>query len=263
MLGPVKNSLHRSLACAKTGLYNHVQTARTFRKLKTINVSLNSVRIDRGLPAGAERVLVLSPHPDDESIGCGGTLARLAREAAEIDVVLMTSGAAPGDTAMAAQREAEARRAARVLGLTTLHFLGGQDGELHLQHRLYRPIRELLEQNRYQVIFCPWPHDGHSDHTATFRILRRALASCRHSTECWLYEVWSPVLANRLVDIDATIDLKIEAIASHASQHRSMDYAENFRGLARYRSLSYFSREVCYAEAFFVCDGNRLRHLKA
>lgn len=212
-----------------------------------------------GLPEHAERVLVLSPHPDDESIGCGGTLAKLAARGSAVDVVFMTGGAQPGDAALEAQRKKEARDAARVLRLHDVQFLGGQDGGLHMQPRLSAPLRQLIEQNDYRVIFCPWPQDDHSDHRATFAILRDALVtSHRVDIALWFYEVWSPLPANRMVNIDSSMQIKTKAIGSHLSQMRQKDYVKLARGLAKIRARSCGAPHTQYAEAFYVCHAFEL-----
>jgi N-acetylglucosamine malate deacetylase 1 len=229
---------------------------RTLRHLlirRAQGISVNAA-LRRGLPAGASPILVLSPHPDDESIGCGGTLAELAALGNEIDVVYLTSGAPRGDRQSAAHREAEARAACAVLGLRHLYFLRGQDGELLSQLSLSKPIEELIAANDYRVIFCPWPGDGHADHRATFGILQDALRWSKRRPEIWLYEVWSCLAADRLVSIDSSIHLKMRAIRSHASQTKEFDLAKLALFLAKQRGKSYDSAGVRFAEGFLVCN---------
>ncbi|MCK9232707.1 MAG: PIG-L family deacetylase, partial [Syntrophales bacterium] len=80
------------------------------------------------------RILVAAPHPDDEWIGCGGSLLKHIRRGNPVTVVYMTSGEAGGlgrtREALAAVREAEAREAAAFAGITDLIFLGNPDGYL-------------------------------------------------------------------------------------------------------------------------------------
>lgn len=202
--------------------------------------------IRSGLPERAERVLVLSPHPDDESIGCGGTLVQLAARGSRIEVMFMTAGTA--------QREQEARAAARLLGLRDVRFLGGQDGGLNVQTGLVEPFMQLIAWNNYQVIFCPWPRDKHLDHQATFAILRDAVnQSTLTDAELWFYEVWSPLSPNRIVDIGPALATKMAAIACHRSQMREKDYVVLARRMAKTRAKASGLPNVLYAEAFSVC----------
>lgn len=238
-----------------------VRTRRHLGKMRDFGAV--AAGIVQGLPERAERVLVLAPHPDDESIGCGGTLKQLAKRGAVIDVVFMTDGAAPGDRAVAAQRQAEARAAARVLGLHDMHFLGGQDGGLRGQPELCAPLERSIERHDYQVLFCPWPHDAHADHQATFALLRDAMGGSRHAAMAiWLYEVWSPLPANRLVDIASSTPAKMQAIGCHKSQMAQKDYVKLARGMARKRARSSGAPRTPYAEAFYVCDVSALADIE-
>lgn len=235
----------------KRAWFESIRTRKLTRLLQDLDNHLTNVEILYGPPSGPGPVLVLSPHPDDESIGCGGTLALLARQGIPVDVAFLTSGNLAGDAAYAAVREEECRQAARLLDVRELIFLHAQDGELHLQPWLFTPVADLIEKGQYRIVFCPWPYDGHSDHSALFRILQQALARLTVAPAVWLYEVWAPLMANRLVDIDAVLDVKRQAIDCHRSQVQDIDYTGKFLALASYRSLN--CRPAKHAEAFLVC----------
>src|ERR1700690_2675544 len=84
--------------------------------------------------AGAESVLVLAPHMDDEVIGCGGTLAKHIARGASVTVAYLTDGAGggvaePGST-LRATRKREAHLALSALGIPHCHFLDAADGHL-------------------------------------------------------------------------------------------------------------------------------------
>jgi LmbE family N-acetylglucosaminyl deacetylase len=117
-------------------------------------------------------------------------------------------------------------------------------------------IAKLLSHTSYQRVFCPWPEDAHSDHQATFRLLREAVITHNKSLNFWLYEVWKPLPANTFVPIDLTIDSKRQAIDQYESQLSQLDYREAFLGLAAYRGL--FCPPSKYAEAFLVCDRDEM-----
>jgi N-acetylglucosamine malate deacetylase 1 len=212
------------------------------------------------------RTLVLSPHPDDESLACGGTLKLITSGGGPVDILYMTSGErgffpnvqpTPDQmTEMAARRQVEARGACRILGVEKVAFLPGPDGMVQAHPELAEPVLAAFKAHHYRSVFCPWPFDGHPDHAATYWIMHSALARYAQEMEVWLYEVWTPLAANRFICIDSTIDAKMEAFKAHASQSSLLNYAEAFRGLARYRSL--FCPPARYAEAFYNCDSSRL-----
>lgn len=210
-------------------------------------------------------IVVLSPHPDDESLGCGGTVRLLTTAGVRVEVVYLTRGELGGEdpaalsaeaqTQIAQRRTVEALSACRILGVEQVDFLDGCDAQLSVQPRLVEALVHRLAARDYQRVFCPWPREHHPDHVATFELYRQALRQLP-SLDTWLYEVWTPLPANTLVPIDATIDDKLAAIQAHVSQLACLDYLSAFRGLAAYRGL--FCPPSQYAEAFLVCDRETL-----
>jgi LmbE family N-acetylglucosaminyl deacetylase len=196
------------------------------------------------LVAAPRRAIVVAPHADDESIGCGGTLA-LCESAA---VVLLT---APES------RHQEALAACEVLGVPTLEALGFADGRVPDDEASAALLRALFERLAPDVVLVPWPLERHPDHAAAARLTARALVGT--PTRVWCYEVWSPLDPNRLVDITSVATRKRAAIDCHASQVAALPYADAVLGLNRYRAL--LAPGVDYAEAFFECDADALLRL--
>ncbi len=126
-------------------------------------------------------LLAVFAHPDDESFGCGGTLARYAAEGCQVHLATATRGEA-GEIAagvraspanIAEVREAELRCACSALGIQPPHLLGYIDGQLTIVHqgqavaKLVRLIRELKPQ--VVLTFAPDGVYGHYDHIAVHR----------------------------------------------------------------------------------------------
>lgn len=241
----------------KRYLFERMRQHRLTRIVQDLDNYLTNVETLHGLPQTPPgEVLVLSPHPDDESIGPGGTLRLMVDAGFRVDVLYLTEGAPAGDVQLRKTRREEAKIAADILGVRSLKFLPGQDGDLHLQSWLADEVCAAIQSKPYQIIFAPWPYDAQSDHAATFRILRQGLQTIHRQMEVWLYEVWGPLLANRLVKIDATIDAKRRAIQAHQSQTAQIDYADKIIALNVYRSMAF--RPSKYVEGFLVCDSNML-----
>jgi LmbE family N-acetylglucosaminyl deacetylase len=211
-------------------------------------------------------VLVLAPHPDDESLGCGGTIRLLSQAGTPVDVVFLTRGenglnsphehSASVHADLAATRESEGRAACELLGVREVEFLNGIDGGLLNQPHLAHPLASRLAERRYQRIFCPWQGEAHPDHVATFRLLQRALREANVLPTIWLYEVWTPFVPTDHVPIDATMAAKRQAIRKHESQLACLDYLHAFEGLSAYRALACPPSK--YAEAFAVMDAQTL-----
>jgi LmbE family N-acetylglucosaminyl deacetylase len=189
-----------------------------------------------------EPLLVIAPHADDESIGCGGTLA-LAEDAA---VLVLT-----GD----ARRRDEATAAAGVLGVE-VEFLDLPDNRIPSDGKAAVEVREVIARRRPRSVLVPYPLDRHGDHARAARLLAGVLTP---DVEIWCYEVWSPLDPNRLVDITSAVDTKRAAIECHSSQTRELDYTDAAIGLNRYRAL--LAPGATYAEAFLACSLDELRTL--
>ena len=146
----------------------------------------------RSRPLDVERwagpSIVFAPHPDDEVLGCGGTILRLRDAGAPVRIVFMTDGATSHARFMAAdalreRREAEALAAAASLGVeaSQVRFLRHPDGRL-ATHRdaALEAVREELGSARPARIFAPHARDQLGDHEATHAAVRAgALTSTR------------------------------------------------------------------------------------
>jgi len=206
------------------------------------------------------RILVVSPHPDDEAIGCGGTLADRSRAGDEIRTIFLTSGEAGGHgaepSAVGSAREAEAREAADLLGIRMLDFWRLPDGGLRSSDALARRLREVILEWHPESVYVPHGAEQHRDHRAAARLVRRAargLPTPRPAV--WEFEVWTPLAAlDRIVDISHVIDAKLAAIRAYASQCSVLRFDEAFAGLARYRGEMHSWPGGPYAEVFGRMD---------
>jgi len=127
---------------------------------------------------------VLAPHPDDETLGCGGLISRATRLGVEARVIVLTDGGAshvaPGWTTarLGATRRAETVMAVEALGLTPdhLHLLDRADGALDDDARTVELVADILARNAIETLFVTDPADSHPDHRAAFRIACRLVA---------------------------------------------------------------------------------------
>jgi len=148
------------------------------------------------------RALFLAPHPDDEVLGCGGTIALKVRADADVSIAFLTDGRngvkAAGGSGRAV-REVEAMAAAAALGVPRhrLTFLRYADGRLG-EHRgeAIATIRRLVERCGVEDLFVPYRREYHPDHIATWQIGRASLPPGGHLYE---YPIWyGPWLWSRL-----------------------------------------------------------------
>jgi len=190
------------------------------------------------------RVLVIAAHPDDPDFLAGGTVARLAQEGREVAYVILTNGnKGSGNRGVKSEqlapiREEEQRRAAHVLGVRHVEFLGYEDGELEDTRELRRDVTREIRRWRPDLIITLNPHrtynnfpGWHRDHRVTGRVVldcvyplaRDHLAFPElsreyepHSVREVYYIQWEQ--PRLVIDISETVELKLEAIRCHASQ---------------------------------------------
>ncbi len=209
--------------------------------------------------ARAQRVMVLAPHPDDDVIGCGGTLCKHRMAGDDVSVIYLTDGArgrdhaAPPCPETAKERRREAERAAGVLGIRDLVFLEFTDGELSSGAETVTLLLRELERTSPQAVFLPFLQDSHPDHRAANRAFAAAVRKRKARMDVYAYEVWTPLPANRLVDISSVAGDKEKAIRMHASQALEADYAAAALGMNRFRSLP-VTRGKGFCEAFFFLN---------
>jgi len=199
-------------------------------------------------------VLVLAPHPDDETIGCGGSVCLHARRGDRVTVVFLTSGELglkdlPARRARAV-REREAQAAAKRLGIARLHFLRHPDWFLgeHITAAA-RDLRPILLREQPDLVYAPHEADAHPDHQATLSVLRSAARRTKIACAVRAYEVWTPLAAfDHVEDISRVMTTKLAALREHRSQLSEFDYLRAVRGLNAFRGE--LAARCRFAEAF-------------
>lgn len=198
------------------------------------------------------RWLCFAPHPDDETLGFGATLALGVERGVEVRVVVVTEGQAQGEVSV---RRREALAATAILGLSDVAFWGFQDRAISGARDLPARILQELRLFSPDLAFFPSPLELHPDHRALAwhgqRALRRwTLLGIRRRSPHWVafYEVGSALWPNLLVPGDGVWGKKQRALACYGSQLAFRHYAQVMEGLAAFRTLSLSG--VTKAEAF-------------
>lgn len=213
-------------------------------------------------------ILVIAPHPDDEVLGCGGTIARLAAEGASVHIGIVTSGKPPRfDPAQVAGVRAETARAHEMLGVAETHWLGLPAAALdQMAHGdVNAAIDDLVRRIRPATMLIPFLGDLHLDHQVVFRsCLVAARPRSAEAPICLMaYETLSETnwgapgidpqfSPNCFIDIGDYLDRKIEAFLEFESQVRPFPderSPEAIRALATLRGATVYRKA---AEAFCV-----------
>lgn len=199
----------------------------------------------------ARKVLVFAPHPDDETLGCGGTLAQLANWC-PVKVILVTDGSGAGGLppGAGAIRQQEFLRALAILGVRDSQMLNYPDGAFDADSAFESTVRDVLNTYQPDWVILPSPLDYHRDHVRLSASLEPLCRACASVKRLLFYEIWAPVPATHIVDITPTHELKRQALACHVTALACGDYARAVEGLNRYRGLL-LGRDR-FAEAFWV-----------
>ena len=190
---------------------------------------------------GGEPALILAPHADDESLGCGGLIAAASAAGHPPFVLILTDGTGSHPNSRAYPpsrlkevREQEASDAVGILGLPPgrLGFLGLRDTAAPMEgdgfDAAVAAILSFVEQTGAASILSPWQHDPHCDHLAAHLMAIAAVARCR--MRHLAYPIWGwtlppdislpgPVPRGMRLDITDHLAAKRRAIAAHASQY--------------------------------------------
>jgi LmbE family N-acetylglucosaminyl deacetylase len=181
-------------------------------------------------------MIVFAPHPDDETLACGGTIIRKIREGFDVYVVVMTDGrhshdvtlglSEPSAEEIAEVRAREFSQATTVLGIdpSNLVVLGFEDGELkqHVPEAKDRTV-QVLRKVRPVEVYLPYRDDANEDHRATYEIVTCTLREADLLPKMYEYPVWNGKILGfglkmLVIDIHKELRRKIEAISKYKSQ---------------------------------------------
>ncbi|MEE9125847.1 MAG: PIG-L deacetylase family protein [Planctomycetota bacterium] len=216
-------------------------------------------QVERRTSPEPGRVLLFAPHPDDETLGAGGTLHLHACQDDPVRVVVATDGIA-GDpdgrfepTTYGERRRRESLKAMEILEIHDLQFWGLPDScvmtEQDLEGLAAR-VAAAVAEFEPDTVYLPWKLDGNPDHMALHEGVVRGLSRSGFSGRAFGYEVWSPnPRPDLVVDITAVADLKRKAVQHYVTQMAYGDLLHPMLGMNGYRSLL-LERDKGYGEAF-------------
>jgi LmbE family N-acetylglucosaminyl deacetylase len=218
----------------------------------------------------SDRILVIAPHADDETLGAGGTIARRVAEGHEVHVAIVTGhGSEPHPLwprSLWDTIRGEARAAMQILG-AELHFeeLPAAQVADEPAWRVNRTIGELIQRIAPTTLYVPFAFDLHKDHREVFHAAsvawRASVPAGRAIRAVYCYEVQSEThwnapyvepgfLPNTWVDIGDHLETKLRALACYASQVKP---APDARSLDAVRALAVWrgaQQSMAAAEAF-------------
>ena len=179
--------------------------------------------------AAEYEVMAFAAHPDDAEATCGGTLAKLAGRGRQVAICDLTRGEL-GTNGTPELRAGEAAAAARVLGIAGRLQAGLPDGGINaLDPAQVATVVRLLRRHRPRVVMAPPPETRHPDHAEACRLVARAVfftavprfapetPAARRPVLLQTSDYW-PVAPSFVVDISATLEVKLAALRCYRSQ---------------------------------------------
>ena len=203
---------------------------------------------------GGTPFVVLSPHPDDETLGAGGLIAQARATEQDVDVIVVTDGSGSHPRSIEYPRQrlvdlryAEVHKAGLALGLPSdrITFLGLPDTAVPKSGPAFDNAVEktltVILRSKADTLFVTWEKDPHCDHEASAELAKAVRRICP-ALKLWAYPIWGwhlkptaetdqpPAKAVR-IDISEYTDRKREAIDAHASQMTDLigDDPDGFR----------------------------------
>ncbi len=187
---------------------------------------------------------VIAPHPDDESLGCGGTIALLRQSGLPVYVIFVSDGSMshPNSKKYPAEALRKLRESEALQALQLLNVPAENASFMHLKDTAVpdestanfdvavQLMRAELHRIQPETILVTWEKDNHHDHRSSWQILNKALTALDEKPRVLQYLIWIWELGKQTdvadnqqtkwfkVDIKAVADLKKQAIAAHASQ---------------------------------------------
>ena len=214
------------------------------RVVSTIRFNQTLEPLEMNFPHG-KHITVVAPHPDDEMLGPGGTLIRARQAGADIRCIYLTSSKPPAEV------EAETAEVARHIGYRT-EFLRYPVHGIPLTPESIGRLGAALSAGDMNALFIPVLFDDHDDHRRANQLVWHAYRGgfIPKSTEVWCYQVYSPVIANVVVDISGVAEEKAAAIRMWKSQMKIRKFDHYILGLNAFNIR--LLPKAKYVEGFFV-----------
>jgi bacillithiol biosynthesis deacetylase BshB1 len=207
-------------------------------------------------------ILVIGPHPDDQELGMGGTIARLVQQGHDVHLVDMTNGE-PTPRGSAEVRASESSKAAAMLGVSRT-LLGLPNRQVTHTIEARHKLAAVIRARRPNVLFVPYPIDAHPDHVAVTKISEDARFDAKLTKSDIPGDPWHPkriiyYFCTHLrmsfqptfcIDISSQMDLKMNACACYESQGLGRD--GKVAGMVKTLNAYFGGRiETDFAEPFF------------
>lgn len=217
-----------------------------------------------------KRVLVIAPHPDDDIIGCGGSIVNHISNRSNVYIAYVTNGDASNQAYFPEEfrklRQKETLKAAEILGVESQNIFFLEESVWNIRTNECRlKLLKLIRKLKPNICYIPHANDAHVDHKIVHQAATEAINMAsgpwfkeyEKKENSWevpvvlSYEVWTPLGEfSYTADISGFMDKKLSALREHKSQIAYTKYDEAVEGLNRYRGI--MTGKGKYCECFKV-----------
>jgi N-acetylglucosamine malate deacetylase 1 len=217
-----------------------------------------------------KKVLVIAAHPDDEVLGCGGTINKLSKEKFNIKSIFFADGESSRNlneknSSKILKRKNNAKKAARILGYNKLDFYNFPDNRLYSVDflKITQIIEKEISKFQPEIIFTHFENDLNLDHSilskatttacrpAKYRFLKKLLYFHVLSSTEWNFGKQEKFNPNYFVDISKNINLKLKAMKCYHSEIKK-NHPRSIKGIEAFAKYNGSIIGVNYAEPFVV-----------
>lgn len=219
-----------------------------------------------------KKILIISPHPDDEIIGCGGLIAKCKQLQSEVKVVYMCTGESRQLVSGSTNSDSRINEIEEVAKYGNFQFQIIFENKYFVeldsipQKKIVDPIEDIIEEFKPNVVLLPHGDSYNQDHRATFTACITALRPTPHDVrhfvetilifeEPYVWTVKDIFKPNVYLDLDGVEDEKIKLMALHKSQDRPFPFARSGENLMARIKVRGSEAGLKYAEAYVLLRG--------
>jgi LmbE family N-acetylglucosaminyl deacetylase len=209
-----------------------------------------------------KHILVVAAHPDDEVLGCGGTVALHTRAGNCVTTVLACEGESLRYGSAGVGQNDHIRRAAKKLGVKDVRLLGFKDQQLDTVTltKIISPLESVVQEIQPAVVYCQYGGDINLDHQLLFKavlVATRPTEKCISSVYCfdtassteWAYP--RTFIPDTWVDISEMLEIKLEAMSCYESELREYPHPRSLKAL-EYKARAWGNQSCMDAAEVFM-----------
>lgn len=208
------------------------------------------------------KVLVIAAHPDDELLGCGGTVALHSKKGDSVRSMIVCEGESLRNVVQQDSNESHSDKAAKVLGVEKVYSIGLPDQKLDTMTlvEIITPIEKIVEEFQPNIIYCQYGGDINRDHELLFKAL---MVAVRPTVECieavYAFDTASSTewafprsfIPDTWVDISSVLETKLKAMRCYKSELREYPHPRSIKGL-KYKAHAWGNHACMEAAEVFM-----------